>query len=122
MVKNGLKTFKKKQSVFLQFCAFLLILFFIASDAAAAVSTYTFSFGAGTDKWAYMANLSATPTTGPDLPGQIEIQLSSYTNIATSDNVYYSSSTPADWEFLHCKFTILEATDTITQINPSSPK
>ncbi|MFH1352429.1 MAG: right-handed parallel beta-helix repeat-containing protein, partial [bacterium] len=95
---------------------FAVILLFLSGSLFAASSTYTFTAGAGTDKWAYDAVDTATPpTSGPDLTGQIEI--TDYTNIDSANNVYHSSAIySTNMPFLNCKFTIGEATSSISQI------
>ncbi|MFH1957305.1 MAG: right-handed parallel beta-helix repeat-containing protein, partial [bacterium] len=88
----------------------------VTPAAVAASSTYTFTTGAGTDKWAYDAvDTSNPPTSGPALTGQIEI--TDYTNIDSANDVYHSSAIySTNMSFLNCKFTIGEATSSISQI------
>ena len=99
-----------------RFYRFAFILPFLSGSLFAASSTYTFTAGAGADKWAYDAvDTSNPPTSGPDLPGQIEI--TDYTSIELANNVYHSSAIySTGMSFLNCKFTIGEATSSISQI------
>jgi len=93
-----------------------VILLLLSGSLFAATSTYTFTTGAGTDKWAYDASDTATPpTSGPALTGQIEI--TDYTNLNSANDVYHSSAIyGTSMPFLNCKFTIGEATSSISQI------
>ncbi|MEW6069730.1 MAG: hypothetical protein AB1485_03860, partial [Candidatus Thermoplasmatota archaeon] len=80
-----------------------------------ASKTYDFASGAGTDKWAYYG----TDANGAPPAITSGIELTSYTEIASSDNTRYSTSgggAAADPYHLF-KFTIFENPATITQLD-----
>lgn len=110
-------------SISINFILFLLvstILLLVSIPCLAGVSTYTYVSGAGTNKWAYehLSQSNRPPTTGPAITSETEFFSSSYTYISSSNDINYISTgvTNGKYSLQHFKFTIAEATPTITNI------
>ncbi|MGC9310090.1 MAG: hypothetical protein ACP5E4_00005, partial [Candidatus Aenigmatarchaeota archaeon] len=82
------------------------------------VTSYNFSAGAGTDKWAYEKGSEAAsqPATGPNIEG--ETQFLTYTEIASPDTSRYSTNINSGGYYgtHHFRFNITQQVSSIDQI------
>jgi len=85
--------------------------------ASSGETTYDFSTGEGSDKWAYEKQNegSKPPSTGPTISGETEF--TPYTAIESSDDSRYQTAiNKNDYATHHFNFTIMESPSNITDI------